>query len=78
MAFTFHSQEDINNWKVNTDKRLKMGKSHATFELGPHKTGIFRGFLDSTPKHGDFRTTAGFCNIMSNVRLVRIFCTDIL
>ena len=74
MAFTFNSQEDIDNWTVTTDKMNRQALSHAKFELGPYKTGIFRGFIDSTPKHGDYLTTYGYCNIQSRTRFVRKIC----
>ena len=66
----FDNFETIEEWTVTTDRSMMEGQSQAEFLLGPNKTGIFRGFLNTTvPKDGKTKA-AGYCNIRSPAVMV--------
>lgn len=54
----FDSEEVVKNWIVSTDNDMLEGFTNAEFVLGPNKTGIYRGYLDTqVPKDGVIKQT---------------------
>ena len=66
----FNSVEAINEWILTSDRDHNEGKSTGDFISGPHKTGLFQGYLNTeVPKDG-IQKNAGYCNIRSPLKMV--------
>ena len=70
VVWKFDNKEVMRNWVVTTDKDNNEGKSQAEFILGPEKTAVFRGYVNTdVPKDGVVKA-AGYCNIKSAPNMV--------
>lgn len=61
----FDSTKAVDDWIVTADRDNDEGFSTAEFYLGPGKTGIFAGYLDTRPPKDGRVLHTGYCNIRS-------------
>lgn len=78
VLWKFDSDDTVCSWIVTVDSDHAEGKSKAELVLGRHKTGIFRGTINTEiPKDG-ITKRAGYVNIKSPSRFVRLTTTFII
>lgn len=59
------NEEAVADWVFTCDGDNKEGKSSGEFVLGPNKTGIFRGYLNTSLPGDGHTVRAGYCSIRS-------------
>lgn len=65
IIWKFDSYDMIGSWVTTSDSDHNEGKSVSSFVLGPNKSALFRGTLNTdVPKDGIIKN-AGYCNIRS-------------
>ena len=73
--FQFKNADDISKWTVSSDASYRIGKSWGRFDLTPHNTGHFKGFLSmeyDRPDHMKANYT-GYVNVTSKTRLMSFY-----
>ena len=78
MQWKFDSENAINEWQTTTDKDHKEGRSTAEFVLGPNKTGLFRGHINTSVVKDGVVKKAGYCTLRGPRNMVSCFSTLLL
>lgn len=64
-VWKFDNTDVIDSWTLTTDADHNEGQSSGEFLLGPSKTAVFKGKLDSKPPKDGKTKYAGYCNVKS-------------